>query len=95
MAASLPLLSEICKRLGIKNIIGSGFDLRTGEVSELCFRDNKIKMFKDVYGDIAIDEFYTDSMNDKPFMDISNDVYYVTGDNIEKIKENGVYLKQI
>lgn len=94
-AAPMPLLSEICKRLGIKNIIGSEFDLKTGEVSELCFRDNKIKMFKDVYGDIAIDEFYTDSMNDKPFMDISDDVYYVTGDNIEKIKENGVYLKQI
>lgn len=94
-AAPMPLLSEICNRIGIKNVIGSGLDLKTGEVSELCFRDNKIKMFKDVYGDIVIDEFYTDSMNDKPFMDISNDVYFVTGDKIEKIKENGVYLKQL
>lgn len=94
-ASPEPLLLEICNRLNIKNVIGSVVDIKSGEISELCFRDNKIKRFKDVYGDTVIDEFYTDSMNDKPFMDISKDVYYVTGDKIEKIKENGVYLRRM
>ncbi len=94
-ASPEPLLLEICGRLGIKNVICTGFDIKTGEISQICFRDNKIKMFRDAYGDAVIDEFYTDSMNDKPFMDISKDVYYVTGDKIEKIKENGAYLRQM
>lgn len=94
-ASPEPLLFEICNRLGIKNVIGSGLDLATGEISQLCFRDNKIKMFKEAYGDTVIDEFYTDSMNDKPFMDISENVYFVTGDKMEKIKENGKYLKEM
>lgn len=94
-AAPEPLLFEICNRIGIKNVIGSGLDIKTGEISQLCFRDNKIKMFKDAYGDIEIDEFYTDSMNDKPFMDISKDVFFITGDKMEKIKENGKYIKEM
>ena len=52
-------------------------------------------MFKDIYGDVEIDEFYTDSINDKPFMDIARDVYFVTGDRIEKLKYNGVYLREL
>lgn len=94
-ASPEPLLMEICNRLGLKNVIGSDVDIKTGTISQLCFRDNKIKMFKQAYPDVVIDEFYTDSMNDKPFMDISRDVYYVTGDKIEKIKENGTYLRKM
>lgn len=84
-------LNEIGKRLGIKHIIGSQIDIETGKIQSFCFKEYKIKRFKEIYGDCTIDEFYTDSMNDKPFMDISNTVYFVTGDKIEKIKENGEY----
>ncbi len=89
------MLKEICRRIGIKNYIGSKIDIETGTIQSICYRDNKIKMFKEVYGDIEIDEFYTDSINDKPFMDISKDAYYVTGDRIEKVKADGVYLREI
>ncbi len=89
------MLKEICKRIGIKNYIGSKIDIETGTIQSICYRDNKIKMFKEVYGDIEIDEFYTDSINDKPFMDIAKDAYYVTGDRIEKVKADGVYLREI
>lgn len=89
------MLKEICRRIGIKNYIGSKIDIETGTIQSICYRDNKIKMFKEVYGDIEIDEFYTDSINDKPFMDIAKDAYYVTGDRIEKVKADGVYLREI
>lgn len=94
-ACPVIMLGEICDRIGIKHYIGSDIDITTGTINNICYRDNKIKMFRDVYGDIEIDEFYTDSVNDKPFMDISKDVYYVTGDRIEKIKADGVYLREI
>lgn len=86
------VLNEICARIGIKHIIGSDLDIEKGEIRSMCFRENKIKRFREIYGDIKIDEFYTDSYNDKPFMDISDTVYFVKGDKIEKIKENGEYL---
>lgn len=89
------MLGEICRRIGIKHYIGSKIDIKTGTIQEICYRDNKIKMFRDVYGDIEIDEFYTDSINDKPFMDIAKDAYYITGDRIEKVKADGVYLRDI
>ncbi len=87
------MLSEICKRLGIKHYIGSDFDIHTGEVTRVCFRSRKIKAFHEVCGDDArIDTFYTDSMNDKPLMDLSDTVYLVKGEKLTKIKENNQWL---
>ncbi len=87
------VLNEICSRIGIKNIIGSELDIEMGEIHSMCYKENKIKRFREIFGDIKIDEFYTDSYNDKPFMDISDTVYFVKGSKITKIKENGEYLK--
>lgn len=86
------VLRVICNRMGVKNVIGSDLDIESGEVRSVCFRDNKIKCFKAVYPDTVIDEFYTDSMVDRPFMEISDRVFFVKGDKITKIKENGSWL---
>lgn len=88
------LLNVMTKRLGIKNVISSELDATTGEIGEICYHENKVKMFKAVYGDAEIDEFYTDSISDKPIMDISKTVFLVKGEKITKIKENGVYLNK-
>lgn len=89
------MLSEICRRIGIQYFIGTEVDLKTGEIGRICYRENKIQAFYDKYGKQEIDEFYTDSMNDRAMMDISRDVYFVTGDRIEKIKADGVWLKDV
>lgn len=86
------LLSEICRRIGVKHYIGSLIDPKTGEIERVCYKQNKIKAFYGVYGEIRIDDFYTDSMSDKPMMDISENVYFVTGDRIEKIKAGNQWL---
>lgn len=86
------VLRVICDRMGVRNVIGSDLDIESGEVRCVCFRDNKIKCFKAVYPDTRIDEFYTDSMVDRPFMEISDNVFFVKGDALVKIKENGVWL---
>ena len=89
------MLSEICRRIGIKHFIGTEVDLKTGEIGRVCYREAKIAAYREQYGDEEIDEFYTDSMNDRAMMDIAKDVYYVTGDRIEKIKADGVWLKEM
>ena len=47
--------------------------------------DVKVRRFKEEYGD-RIDDFYTDSMNDAPLMDLAQRVYMVKGDNIKQYK---------
>lgn len=80
------LLEEPLKRLNIKHAICSEIDETTGEITRLCFRENKLKAFLAEYPLEEIDNFYTDSFNDKPLMDISRNVFLVKGDKIEKIK---------
>lgn len=89
------MLSEICRRIGVQHFIGTQVDLQTGEIGRVCYRENKIPAFYEAYGEQEIEEFYTDSMNDRPMMDISKDVYYVTGDRIEKIKADGIWLREV
>lgn len=76
------LLDEICSRLNIKNYICSSINPVTGKFERLCFLDNKVKLFREQYPDAKIDCFYTDSMNDKAMMDISEHVYLVKGNRI-------------
>ena len=79
-------LEIICKRLGIKKYIGSVIDIENGEIKRLCFRENKVKAFFEEYPDTQIENFYTDSLNDRALIDISKNAYLVKGDKITKIK---------
>lgn len=80
------LLDEIMKRMGIKNYVGSAIDMQTGKFIRLCFLENKVAIFNELFPNSHIDNFYTDSMNDKAMMDIADHVYFVDGDKIEQIK---------
>jgi phosphoserine phosphatase len=80
------ILDEIMARMGVKNYVGSSIDNDTGKFKRLCFLDNKVKIFNELYPNAHIDNFYTDSMNDKPMMDMADHVYFVTGNKIEQIK---------
>lgn len=80
------LLDEVMRRLGVKHYVGSSIDKNTGKFIRLCFLDNKVKIFRELYPNAHIDNFYTDSMNDKPMMDLADHVFFVRGDKIEQIK---------
>lgn len=80
------ILEEIMKRMNIKNYVGSSIDKDTGKFTRLCFLENKVKIFNELYPDCHIENFYTDSMNDKPMMDIADNVYLVKKNKITKIK---------
>ncbi len=79
------LLREAMGILGVKHLVCSEMSLETGEVFRLCFREEKIKHFKKLYDCEDVDDFYTDSMNDLPFMKIAKG-------NVYMVKKNKITL---
>lgn len=79
-------LEVLFKRIGIKNLIGTTVDMEKGKVLFACFRENKVPAFQSRYPNAVIENFYTDSMNDKPLMEISKNVFLVKGNRIKQIK---------
>ena len=75
------LVQEIFKRIGVKNYISTTFDMERGKLVDICFSDVKVEKFKKAYGN-KIDDFYTDSMNDAPLMEMAERVYMVKGNKI-------------
>lgn len=89
------LLKIMCERLGIKHYICSQVDFNIGEIKLICYKDKKVDLFKEIYGDTEIDEFYTDSPSDLPMIEISRNAYLVKGDKVRLIKKDGIMLEQI
>ena len=76
------MMEDIAQRIGINHLICTDFDLRTGEIRAACFRERKVGMFFDRFPDAVIDNFYTDSMNDKFLFPYSKKVFIVKKDEI-------------
>lgn len=80
-------MNEICRRIGVNNLICSTYDADRNKLTFFCLKDNKVKAFRERYPDTEIDNFYTDSpKNDQPLIDISRNAYLVRGKKISKIK---------
>ena len=80
------ILDEVAKRVGFKRYIGSSIDDSTGKFKQLCFLENKVTLFREYFPDCEIENFYTDSENDKAMMDIAQHVFIVKKDKITQIK---------
>lgn len=89
------LLKIMCDRLGIKNYICSKVDFTTGEIQQICYKDKKVALFKEKYGDAQINEFYTDSVSDLPMIEISRNAYMVSGEDVRLVKKDGIMLEKI
>ena len=79
-------IREIFRRIGIRHYICTEIDPKTGKLEFLCYHENKVKVFRERYGDTRIEEFYTDSRNDQPLIDLAENAFLVKGDRIERIK---------
>lgn len=97
LSASFDFLLEVpCKMLGIKHLVCSSIDFDTGKVKRLCFKNNKVKIFKSEFCDKEINDFYTDSMNDEPIMRLAKgNVYMVKKNKITLLCErNGKFYEK-
>ena len=75
------LLAECCRRLGIKYLIASRVDPKTGKYDGLnCYGREKPKRFDERFGSERredIEAFYSDSYSDAPMAVISKKAYLV------------------
>lgn len=79
------ILEPICKQLGIKYLIASQVDLKTGEYTGVnCSGEEKVKRFREQFGDAVIDEFYSDSYSDMPLAMIAKKSMRIKGDKFVK-----------
>lgn len=76
-ASPVILFDGIREKLKTDQIIGTEVDIEQKRVTWFNFGDNKVKRYRERFGDRTIDAFYTDSYNDKDMMAISREVYIV------------------
>ncbi len=82
-ASPEPLVAEMCKRLGLTNIIGTDTDMRTGKITgHNCYGEGKVKVLAERMGDVKISEFYSDSYSDTPMARLAERAYLVTGEEL-------------
>lgn len=72
------LLSPICKRLKINNLIASQVERKGGRfISKNCYAEEKCRRFRQQFNDSKIDAFYSDSLSDLPMMRMAQQSYLV------------------
>ena len=71
-------IREICSRLGISNVIASKVDPKTGKcLGPNCRDEEKVRRFREAFGDARIDSFYSDTEHDLPLAKIADKAYMV------------------
>lgn len=79
------LIEGIKDKLNTKNIICTEYNLNTGKFEFICFRHNKVKIFRQLYPSTKVDEFYTDSLNDIPMIKLAKRAYLVKKNKTPKL----------
>lgn len=82
------LIREICNRLNIKNLIATEYDFKENKIKGIHSRgENKITLFKSLYPNYEVGKTYSDSMIDKPLLEIGNPGYLVKGNELIEYKK--------
>jgi len=76
------LLEPLCEQLGIQ-LLGTNVCMDTYRLQgHSCFGEEKVRRYREVYGDTEIDEFYSDSLHDSPLARIAKKAFFVRDDEI-------------
>lgn len=79
------LVERFMMRLGVRNVIASNVDEKTGVFnSGNCRGKEKVLRFRERYPDSQIDRFYSDSKSDLPLAQIAVSPYFVKKNKPEK-----------
>lgn len=77
------LLEPICARLGIKHLMASRVDKKTGlYTGENCWGEEKVKRLHNAFPDAHCEEFYSDSLSDTPLAKIADKAMIIKGDSL-------------
>ncbi len=86
ISASLDFyLVPLCKRMQIKNVICTKYNVKTGKIiGENCHDEEKVKRFRKEYKNVEVQEAYSDSLSDVPMLKLAKDAYIVKGKEVER-----------
>lgn len=83
------LLAPICRKLGIRYLIASKVDSKSGKYSGInCHGKEKVRRFYEEFKDGEVDEFFSDSLSDTPMAEISKKAFLVKGNKITEWEFN-------
>lgn len=82
------LIEGIMDKLNTSNLICTEYNIDYGKIEFVCYGENKVHKFKEIYPDIELESFYTDSFNDLAMMNFAKIVYLVKGEKILEYKKD-------
>ena len=85
------LIEEICKRLGVR-CIATNLDAHARLHGKHCYGAEKVVMYKAAFGDAPLATYYSDSLSDTPMFKFADKGYFVKGDSVTLLYENGANL---
>ena len=89
------LLKTPCKKLKVFDLIASNVSKKNGKfLSENCYGLKKVDYLNSKYPDIQVIEMYTDSLSDKPLLDLSINGYIVDNEKIVNYKDYNLSFKK-
>lgn len=79
------LLRPICRRLGIRYLMASKVNEKTGVYTGVnCHGKEKVRRFYEAFPNGEIEEFYSDSYSDAPLAIIAKKAFLVKGDAVSE-----------
>jgi len=95
------LLQPIAKKLGVKELIGTRMDSRTGHISGAnCRGEEKVRRLRGMLNDFDVESCYSDSLSDLPILHLAKKPYIVKKNTIIELdhykpsKLSGIFLKK-
>ena len=77
------LLRPVCGQLGIRNLIASDVEPKTGKfLSSNCYGATKAERFRETFGECEIESFYSDSLSDYPMARMADRSFLIVKGNV-------------
>ena len=78
------LIRPACEALGIENVLGSPVDPKDGTYHGAnCHGPEKVRRFREVWPDAAVEDFYSDSHSDDPMAALAGKAWLVKGNKLK------------
>lgn len=77
-------LRPVCEGLGIRHLIASEVDPKTGQyLGENCHGEEKVTRFQAEFPEAVVEAFYSDSLSDTPMAKLAQKAYLVKGKELQ------------
>ena len=85
------LVEEACKRLGVQ-CIASPLSPSAHLDGQHCYGEKKVEVYKQAFGEKPLAAYYSDSLSDTPMFTLAQKGYFVYGEKVLLLYENGQKL---